>query len=29
VKFWKVFEDDAELTRFLAVVDEFVELQID
>jgi ribonuclease HI len=29
VKFWKVFEDDAELTRFLAVVDEFAELQID
>jgi ribonuclease HI len=29
VKFWKVFEDDTELTRFLAVVDEFAELQID
>jgi ribonuclease HI len=29
VKFWKVFEDDVELTRFLAVVDEFAELQID
>jgi ribonuclease HI len=29
VKFWKVFEDDAELTRFLAVVDEFADLQID
>jgi ribonuclease HI len=29
VKFWKVFEDDAELTRFLAVIDEFVDLQID
>jgi hypothetical protein len=29
VKFWKVFEDDAELTRFLVVIDEFVDLQID
>jgi len=29
VKFWKVFEDDAELTRFLGVMDEFVDLQID
>jgi hypothetical protein len=29
VKFWKVFEDDAELTRFLAVIDEFAYLQID
>ena len=29
VKFWKVFEDDAELTRFLGVVDEFADLQID
>ena len=29
VKFWKVFEDDVELTRFLAVVDDFVDLQID
>jgi hypothetical protein len=29
VKFWKVFEDDAELTRFLAVIDEFTYLQID
>jgi ribonuclease HI len=29
VKFWKVFEDDAELTRFLAVIDEFADLQID
>jgi ribonuclease HI len=29
VKFWKVFEDDAELTRFLAVVDEYADLQID
>ena len=26
VKFWKVFEDDAELTRFLAVIDEFADL---
>ena len=29
VKFWKVFEDDVELTRFLGVVDEFSDLQID
>lgn len=29
VKFWKVFEDDAELTRFLGVMDEFADLQID
>jgi hypothetical protein len=29
VKFWKVFEDDDELTRFLAVIDEFANLQID
>jgi ribonuclease HI len=29
VKFWKVFEYDAELTRFLAVIDEFADLQID
>jgi ribonuclease HI len=29
VKFWKVFEDDVELTRFLAVIDEFVDLQVD
>jgi hypothetical protein len=29
VKFWKVFEDDAELTRFLGVIDEFADLQID
>ena len=29
VKFWKVFEDDAELTRFLAVIYEFADLQID
>ena len=26
VKFWKVFEDDVELTRFLAVIDEFADL---
>ena len=29
VKFWKVFEDDVELTRFLAMIDEFAYLQID
>jgi hypothetical protein len=29
VKFWKVFEDDVELTRFLAVIDQFAYLQID
>lgn len=29
VKYWKVFEDDAELIRFLGVMDEFAELQID
>jgi ribonuclease HI len=29
VKFWKFFEDDVELTRFLAVIDEFADLQID
>ena len=29
VKFWKVFEYDAELTRFLGVMDEFADLQID
>jgi ribonuclease HI len=29
VKLWKVFEDDAELTRFLAVIDEFADLQVD
>jgi hypothetical protein len=29
VKFWKVFEDDVELTRFLVVIDEFADLQID
>jgi hypothetical protein len=26
VKFWKVFEDNAELTRFLAVIDDFAYL---
>lgn len=29
VKFWKVFEDNVELTRFLGVMDEFADLQID
>jgi hypothetical protein len=29
VKFWKVFEDDVEPTKFLAVMDEFADLQID
>ncbi len=29
VKFWKVFEDDAELTRFLGVIDDFSDLEID
>ena len=29
VEFWKVFEDDAELTRFLNVIDEFADLEID
>ena len=29
VKFWKVFEDDAEISRFLGVMDEFSDLQID
>jgi ribonuclease HI len=29
VKFWKVFEDDAELSRFLGVMDEYSDLQID
>jgi hypothetical protein len=29
VKFLKVFKDDAELTRFLAVIDEFADLQVD
>jgi hypothetical protein len=29
VKYWKVFEDDEELSRFLQVVDEFFDLHID
>jgi ribonuclease HI len=29
VKFWKFFEDDVELIRFLAVMEEFENLQID
>ena len=29
VKFWKVFEDDEELVRFLEVIDEFSALHID
>jgi hypothetical protein len=29
VKFWKVFEDDAELSRFLSVMENFSDLQID
>jgi hypothetical protein len=29
VKYWKVFEDDDELTRFLMVVDEFFNMHID
>lgn len=29
VMFWKVFEDDVELTMFLGVMDEFSYLQID
>jgi ribonuclease HI len=29
VKFWKVFEDDVELSRFLGVMDEYSDLQID
>jgi hypothetical protein len=29
VKFWKVFEDGVELTKFLTVIDEFSYLQID
>jgi hypothetical protein len=29
VKLWKVFEDDAELSRFLGVMDEFSDSQID
>jgi hypothetical protein len=29
VKYWKVFEDDLELKKFLESVDEFVALHID
>lgn len=29
VKYWKVFEDDSEVNRFLKVIDEFFEMQID
>ena len=29
VKFWKVFDDDEELVRFLEVIDEFSALHID
>jgi len=29
IKYWKVFEDDDELTRFLLVVDEFFDMHID
>lgn len=29
VKIWKVFDDDAKLNRFLGVIDEFSDLQID
>jgi len=29
VKYWKVFEDDDEVNRFLQVIDEFSEMQID
>jgi hypothetical protein len=29
VKYWKVFEDDLELQKFLESVDEFVALHID
>ena len=29
VKYWKVFEDDEELNKFLQVVDEFSDLHID
>jgi hypothetical protein len=28
VKLWKVFEDDAELSRFIGVIEEFSDLQI-
>ena len=29
VKYWKVFEDDDEINRFLQVIDEFSEIHID
>ena len=29
VKFWKVFENDDELSKFLQVVDEFFDIPID
>jgi len=29
VHHWKVFEDDDEVNRFLQVIDEFYEMQID
>jgi hypothetical protein len=29
VQYWKVFEDDDEINRFLQVIDEFSEMQID
>ena len=28
VKYWKVFEDDDEINRFLQVIDEFSEMHI-
>jgi len=29
VKYWKVFEDDDEVNRFLQVINEFSDMQID
>ena len=29
VKFWKVFENDDELSKFLQLVDEFFDMHID
>ena len=29
VKFWKVFENDDELNKFLQVIDEFSDMHID
>ena len=29
VKFWKVFENDDELSKFLKLVDEFYDIHID